>query len=69
MINDTNAILMPDHEMYLQVMAALKRYHEAKDMGAPAHEVERLRQIYDAHAQAVTDYQLKALSGRGAPSH
>ncbi|MBA1321173.1 hypothetical protein G7018_05550 [Pseudomonas plecoglossicida] len=60
---------MPDHEMYLQVMASLKRYHEAKDMGAPALEIERLRQIYDAHAQAVTDYQLKALSGRGAPAH
>lgn len=60
---------MPDHEMYLEVMAALKRYHDAKDRGAPAHEVERLRQIYDAHARAVTDYQLKALSGRGAPAH
>lgn len=66
---DTDLVLMPDHEMYLQVTAALKRYHEAKDMGAPALEVERLRQIYEAHAQAVTDYQLKALSGRGASAH
>ena len=69
MSKDVNHLLMPDHEMYQQVMAALKQYHEAKDMGAPAHEVERLRQIYDAHAQAVTDYQLKALSGRGSPAH
>ncbi|MCS4282473.1 hypothetical protein M2396_000738 [Pseudomonas sp. BIGb0278] len=69
MSSDANDVLMPDHEMYLQVTAALKRYHEAKDMGAPALEVERLRQIYEAHAQAVTDYQLKALSGRGAPAH
>lgn len=69
MSSDANDVLMPDHEMYQQVTAALKRYHEAKDMGAPAREVERLRQIYDAHAQAVTDYQLKALSGRGAPAH
>ncbi|MGV2835351.1 hypothetical protein [Pseudomonas shirazensis] len=69
MSSDANDVLMPDHEMYLQVMAALKRYHEAKDMGAPALEVERLRQIYDAHAQAVTEYQLKALSGRGAAAH
>ncbi|MBO0369303.1 hypothetical protein GIB23_19690 [Pseudomonas putida] len=60
---------MPDHDMYLQVTAALKSYHEAKDMGAPAAEVERLRQIYDAHVQAVTEYQLKALSGRGKPAH
>lgn len=69
MSSDANDVLMPDHEMYLQVMAGLKRYHEAKDMGAPALEIERLRQIYDAHAQAVTDYQFKALSGRGAPAH
>lgn len=69
MSSDANDVLMPDHEMYLQVTAALKRYHEAKDMGAPANEVERLRQIYNAHAQAVTDYQLKALSGRGAAAH
>lgn len=69
MSSDANDVLMPDHEMYLQVTTALKRYHEAKDAGAPAHEVERLRQIYAAHSQAVTDYQLKALSGRGAPAH
>lgn len=69
MSKEPSGLLMPDHEMYLQVTAALKRYHEAKDMGAPANEVERLRQIYDAHAQAVTDYQLKALSGRSSPAH
>ena len=69
MSSDATDVLMPDHEMYLQVTAALKRYHEAKDMGAPAHEIERLRQIYDAHAQAVTDYQLKALTGKGTLAH
>lgn len=62
-------MLMPDHEMYLQVTAALKRYHEAKEMVAPALEVERLRPIYDAHVQAVTEYQFNSLSGRGAPAH
>lgn len=69
MSEDSYAVLMPDHEMYLQVTAALKRYYEAKDMGAPVLEVERLRQIYEAHAKAVTEYQLNALSGRGAPAH
>lgn len=58
--------MMPDDKMYKQVTPALKRDHEAEDISAPAHEVDRLRQIYDAHAQAVTDYQLKALSGRRA---
>lgn len=69
MSKDVSGVLMPDHEMYNQVTVALKRYHEAKDMGAPAPEVERLRQVYEAHVQAVTEYQLKALSGRGAPAH
>lgn len=69
MTSDANGVLMPDHEMYQQVTAALKRYHEAKEMGAPALEVERLRQIYDAHVQAVTEYQLNALSGRSSPAH
>ncbi|POF88236.1 hypothetical protein [Pseudomonas putida] len=69
MNSDRTGLLMPDHEMYLQVTAALKRYHEAKDMGAPATEVDRLRQIYEAHFQAVTEYQLKALTGKGAVGH
>lgn len=69
MSSDSNTVLMPDHEMYLQVTAALKRYHEAKEAGAPVLEVERLRQIYDAHVQAVTEYQLNALSRRGSPAH
>lgn len=69
MSKEPSGVLMPDHEMYLQVTAALKRYHEAKDMGAPTLEVERLRQIYDAHVQAVTEYQINALSDRGSPAH
>ena len=34
MSSDANGILMPGHEMYLQVTAAPKRYHEAMEMGA-----------------------------------
>lgn len=44
-----------DHEMYLQVTAALKRYHEAKVRCAPDLEVERLRLISES--------QLRILSG------
>lgn len=61
MSSDVNDVLMPDHEMYLQVMEALKRYNEARVLGASTLEVERLRQIYEAHFQSVTDYQLNAL--------
>lgn len=48
-------MLMPHHEMNLQVTAALKRYHKAKDIGVPAPEVERLRLHSESSAQAVSD--------------
>lgn len=64
-----NEVHLPDHLVYAQAVEAMRKYHEAKDMGEPPEEVERLRLIAEAHAQAVTDYQIKALSGRGAPAH
>lgn len=45
-----------------QSMEALKRYWEARDYGAPAEEVERLRLRSEALAQAVSDYQLRTVS-------
>lgn len=45
-----------------QSMQALKRYWEARDYGAAADEVERLRIHAEALAQAVSDYQLRTVS-------
>lgn len=45
-----------------QSMEALKRYWEARDYGAPAEEVERLRIHSEGLAQAVSDYQLRTVS-------
>jgi len=45
-----------------QSMEALKRYWEARDYGAPAEEVERLRLHSESLAQAVSDYQLRTVS-------
>ena len=45
-----------------QSMEALKRYSEARDYGAPAEEVERLRLHSESLAQAVSDYQLRTVS-------
>ncbi len=45
-----------------QSMNALKRYWEARDYGAPAEEVERLRLHSESLAQAVSDYQLRVVS-------
>lgn len=45
--------------LLLQAIDATRRYHEAKDMGAPPHEVERLKVLADSLYQAVTEYQLR----------
>lgn len=44
-----------------QSMEALKRYWEARDYGAPADEVERLRLHSESLAQAVSEYQLRTV--------
>lgn len=62
-------ILQPDHSAYAEVIEAMRRYHEAQVAGAPATEVERLRQIAEALSQAVTDYQMKAFVRSGGPPH
>lgn len=62
-------LLYPDHPMYTDAVDAMRRYHEARDAGRPADEVERLRLIAEAQFQAVTDYQLKALGGPVAENH
>lgn len=41
--------------LIVQSMEALKRYWEARDYGAPAEEVERLRLHSESLAQAVSD--------------
>nr|WP_314487713.1 hypothetical protein [uncultured Pseudomonas sp.] len=46
--------------LILEATAALRRYHEAQDAGAPAKQVERLRMIAESAYRAVTDYQLYA---------
>ncbi|MBF8727531.1 hypothetical protein [Pseudomonas putida] len=48
-----------------QSMEALKRYWEARDFGAPAEEVERLRRHSESLAQAVSDYQLRVIAKAG----
>ncbi|MFF7860804.1 hypothetical protein [Pseudomonas monteilii] len=61
--------LLPDHPMYGDAVAAMKRYHEAQAAGESAEKVERLRLIAESQFQAVTDYQLKALGGPASPLH
>lgn len=48
-------ILMPDHQLYTDAVAALKRYHKAQGDNSPTEEVERLRLIAEPLLQAATD--------------
>lgn len=61
--------LLPDHPMYGDAVAAMKRYHEAQAAGESAEKVERLRLIAESQFQAVTDYQLRALGRPGGSVH
>ncbi|MNP17267.1 hypothetical protein D3C76_1096960 [compost metagenome] len=61
--------LYPDHPMYTDAVEALRHYHEAKDEGLPAEEVERLRLQAESLFQAVTDYQLHALGSQDLVRH
>lgn len=55
--------------MYMDVVDAMKRFHEAQAAGKAVEEVERLRLIAEAQFQAVNEYQLKALGGPAGDPH
>lgn len=52
-----------------QAVEAMRIYHEARDLGAPPEEVERLRILAESLFQAIIDYQLQVLGGPGYTSH
>lgn len=52
-----------------QALDAMQRYHEARDSLISAEEVERLRLIAESLFQAVNEYQLRALGGKGETRH
>ncbi|MBH3360519.1 hypothetical protein I5Q33_20545 [Pseudomonas guariconensis] len=56
-------------QLIQQAIDATRKYHEAKDMGAPADEVERLKLLADSLYQAVTEFQLKSRGGAGGTHH
>ena len=52
-----------------KAISAMKRYHEAKDLGFPAEEVHRLRLEAESLMQAVSEYQQAVLGGPAATRH
>lgn len=69
MKRDVTKVLLPDHQAFTHAIEAMKRYHEARDFGAPPEEVERLKILAESLFQAINDYQLQALGGPGYTSH
>lgn len=69
MKRDVTKVLLPDHQAFSDAIEALKRYHEAEDLGAPPEEIERLKSLAESLFQALTDYQLQALGGPGFTTH
>ncbi|MHB2050354.1 hypothetical protein [Pseudomonas sp. VEM90] len=68
-MRNSSKILWPDHQAYTEAIEAMRRYHEARDTGAPAIEVERLRLIAESLFQAVTEYQLRAFGCGDGTTH
>lgn len=56
-------------QLIQQAIDATRKYHEAKDMGAPPAEVERLKLLADSLFQAVTEFQLKSHGETGDTHH
>lgn len=69
MKRDLSKVLMPDHPLYTEAVAALKLYHEAQAAGVGGAELERLRLMAEHRFQTVTDYQLQALGGPAEQGH
>lgn len=69
MKRDVTKVLLPDHQAFADAIEAMKRYHEAKDLGAPPEEVERLKILAESLFQAINDYQLQVLGGPSYTSH
>ena len=56
-------------QLIQQAIDATRKDHEAKDMGAPPAEVERLKLMADSLYQAVTEFQLCALGDQPLTRH
>lgn len=69
MKRDVTKVLPPDHQAFSHAIEAMKRYHEAKDLGAPPEDVERLKVLAESLFQSINDYQLRVLGGPDYRSH
>ncbi|WP_412460174.1 hypothetical protein ACK2SD_14920 [Pseudomonas sp. SC11] len=66
---DKTDVPTPDHPVYQDAAEAMSQYLQAKESGAAAHEVERLRLIADAQIRAASAYQLSASGYQPIDSH
>ncbi|MNE97077.1 hypothetical protein D3C77_729450 [compost metagenome] len=68
-MDDLRGKMAAGEPLMQQAISAMKRYHEAKDLGTPAEEVERLRLEAESLMQAVSEYQQSVLGGPKATRH
>ena len=55
--------------LILEALEALRLYREAKTLGRPQEEIDRLQILAESLVQAVTDYQLLAVGADSIKLH
>ncbi|NVH63829.1 hypothetical protein HQ621_23215 [Pseudomonas simiae] len=63
------AMIMPGGPLMTQAIDAMKRYHQAQEVGLPEAEVERLRLEAEHVFATVGEYQLAALGYQPLTRH
>ncbi|MCU7237167.1 hypothetical protein OC929_03820 [Pseudomonas peradeniyensis] len=64
MVQTEDPILEIGEPLVRQALEALRAYHDARDGGAPAEEVERLRQIAESASKSLSIFQRDALHSK-----
>lgn len=57
-------IIATGEPLVRKALEALRAYHDAKDGGAPAAEVERLREIAESASKSLSVFQRDALDSQ-----
>lgn len=69
MAKELSDMILPDDPMMLEVVCAMRRYHEAQSSGCSEIEVERLQVLAVFLFQAIADHNLRVLVSPSAPPH
>lgn len=62
-------MVMPDHPLVKEAIAAFRRYQEAKANGGGAEDIERYRALAEPLFQFISDYNFGVLGGASRKPH